>query len=694
MRYMLSAYSALLCCALLSTPFRAQAQTLPSVSSQIQPCEHPRFPEVATWLSRRPYDVLRYDLILDWRAALSDSSQALRKYRGVQTITLRCDTAQLWAIELDADSSLVVDSISIHRWHATSTERPTSQRTGDRLWLQLATPLHRGDTAAVTIAYRNNSASAMRRELYGGYNRYWHDDSGNELPSPIAYTMSQPNSARRWMPCNDRPYDKALATITILAPPGFTTLSNGTPDSVTLDWDDSQIRAYRYTSAEPISTYLMVAIASRYATLERSYRSRDSVRTIPLRLYLWQTDSISYADNAAWMLAVTEEMMRAYEQHYRPYPFGSYGQALLYPYFMGAMEHQTMTTHHRNALIQRWETVIAHELAHHWLGDLVTCATWNDLWLNEGGATYSERLWLEYAYGDSVARRYFAARRDRDYLRADGARSQPPVYNTSGTNLFNTGTTYVKAGWIFHMMRTMLGDSTFFGLLRSYFDRFAYQSLETEDLVRFCQERVPSPPVPWRTFFDQWVYAIGHPILHADLLALEQTARGYHIRVRIAQLQDSSAFLPVYVVPLQLRLREYWSGGAYDTTLLVSSREQFATLEVPFLPRTLELDPDDAILCQKDSSALVLSVEAETSPEDIRVLPHPCMRGQPLTVWLPPTWNAATIRLWRSDGRLAFQTTTSSELCSIESGSLAPGLYMLDVAAHGRRGRQRVIILP
>ncbi len=693
MRSMRSFYSAFLC-ALLSIPFRAQAHTLPSVSNQIRSCEHPRIPKEATSLGRRPYDVLRYDLLLDWRAALSDSSVNAREYRGLQTITLRCDTAQLWAIELDADSTLVVDSLSIHRWYATSTERPPTQRTGDRLWLQLATPLHRGDTAAITIAYRNNSASAMRRELYGGYNRYWHDDSGNELPSPIAYTMSQPNSARRWMPCNDRPYDKALATITILAPPGFTTLSNGTADSVSLDWDGSQIRAYRYSSAEPISTYLMVAIASRYATLERSYRSRDSARTIPLRLYLWQTDSISYADNAAWMLAVTEEMMRAYEQHYRPYPFGSYGQALLYPYFMGAMEHQTMTTHHRNALIQRWETVIAHELAHHWLGDLVTCATWSDLWLNEGGATYSERLWLEHAYGDSLARQYFAARRDRDYFRADGARSQPPVYNTSGTNLFNTGTTYVKAGWIYHMMRTMLGDSTFFELLHNYFDQFAYQSLETEDLVRFCQERIPSPPVPWRTFFDQWVYALGHPILHADLLSLEQAATGYRVRVRIAQVQDSSAFLSVYVVPLQLRLREYWSGGAYDTTLLVSSREQIATLEVPFLPRTLELDPDDAILCQKDSSALVLNIETESSAERVRVLPHPCLRGQPLTVWLPPSWNAATIRLWRSDGRLVLQTITSGELCSIESDSLAPGLYMLDVAANGRRSRQRVIILP
>lgn len=268
------------------------------------------------------------------------------------------------------------------------------------------------------------------------------------------------------------------------------------------------------------------------------------------------------------------------------------------------------------------------------------------------------------------------------------------MYNTSGTNLFNTGTTYVKAGWIYHMMRTMLGDSTFFGLLRSYFDRFAYQSLETEDLVRFCQQRVPAPLVPWRTFFDQWVYAVGHPILHADLLSIEETARGYHVRVRIAQVQDSSAFLPVYVVPLQLRLREYWSGGAYDTTVLLSQREHVVTLEVPFLPRTLELDPDDAILCQKDSSALVLSVEAETSPEEIRVFPHPCMRGQPLTVWLPPTWNAATVRLWTSDGRLAFQTTTSSELSSIESASLAPGLYMLEVAAHQRISRQRVIILP
>lgn len=693
MRYVLTCFSALLY-VLFPMPFCIRAHTLSNGSGELHCGEHSLLPEKVTAFSRRPYDVLRYEVILDWRAALYDSSQTARAHRGVQTISLRSDTSQLWTIELDVDSRLALDSVTIHRLHALSTERPTIERTGDRLWLHLATPLGSGDTAAVTIAFRNQSTSAMRQELYGGFNRYWRDGQGNELPSPLAYTMSQPNNARRWMPCNDRPYDKAYATITILAPPGFTTLANGNADSITLDWDGRQLRASRFISGEPISTYLMVAIASRYATMQRNYRSIDSVRTIPLRLYLWQSDSLAYADNAAWMLAVTEEMMRTYEQHYRPYPFGSYGQALLYPYFMGAMEHQTMTTHHRNALIQRWETVIAHELAHHWLGNLVTCATWNDLWLNEGGATYSERLWIERSYGDSAARRYFAARRDRDYFRADGARSQPPVYNTTGTNLFNTGTTYVKAGWIYHMLRTMLGDSTFFGLLRSYFDHFAYQSLETEDMVRFFQQRIPSPPVPWRTFFDQWVYAVGHPILHADLLSLEKTATGYRVRVRIAQVQDSSAFLPVYVVPLQLRLHEYWSGGAYDTTLLVSSREQLATVEVPFLPRTLELDPDDAILCQKDSSALVLSVEPEPSAERIRVLPHPCDRGQPLTIWLPSPWKTATIRLWSSDGRLVRQTLASSELCSLESASLAPGLYVLEVAERARISRQHIIIVP
>ncbi|GIV54977.1 MAG: peptidase M1 [Candidatus Kapaibacterium sp.] len=663
-----------------------------STSAQHTPvCGLP--PQVHSAIERRPYDVLRYDLLLDWRTPLADSSQDARPYWGRQTITLRAEADQLSTIELDADRALAIETVRFRRtpsaqWQQATFSRPDS----DVLAVTLDPPLSSGDTVALQIDYRNMSQFSRPQDLYGGYNRYWRDPATDTLlPAPLAYTMSQPNNARRWMPCNDRPYDKALATITIAVPPGFTALSNGTPEQTVLDGDT--VSALRYQSSEPIASYLMVAIASRFATLERLYASQDSLRHIPLRLYLWQTDSVAYADNARWMLDATAAMMGVFERTLTPYPFSSYGQALLYPYFKGAMEHQTMTTLYRDALVQRWENVVAHELAHQWLGDLVTCATWNDLWLNEGGATYGERLWIEFAYGPDNARRYFAQRRDRDYFRSDGGRSQPPVYNTSGTNIFNTGTTYVKGGWIYHMMRTMLGDSTFFALVREYLRHFAHRSLETEDLRTFCEQFVPQPPVPWRTFFDQWVYAVGHPILHADLLSIEETARGYHVRVRIAQVQDSSAFLPVYVVPLQLRLREYWSGGAYDTTVLLSQREHVVTLEVPFLPRTLELDPDDAILCQKDTAALVLNVQEAQQPA-IAVLPNPIERGQDVTVWIGTNDALRVLRLWQSDGRLVAEVHANGGLVHLPTAELAAGVYVLEIEHGVHRYHQTIVVVP
>ncbi len=644
-------------------------------------------------IERRPYDVLRYDLFLDWRAPLSDSTQNARPYWGQQTITLRCDTDELASIELDADRALQIEAVRIRRTHSGEWQSAPFSRPGsDELAIALAPPLHAGDTAVVQIDYRNFSLSSSVQELYGGYNRFWRDPSTDTLlPAPLAYTMSQPNSARRWMPCNDRPYDKALATITILAPPGFTTLSNGTAEPTTLVVNGDTVFALRYHSIEPIASYLMLAVASRYAMVERSYASRDSVRQIPLRLYLWHSDWLAYADNADWMLSATASMMQAFEQALLPYPFSSYGQVLLYPYFKGAMEHQTMTTLHRDALVQRWENVVAHELAHQWLGDLVTCATWNDLWLNEGGATYGERLWIEFAYGEKQARAYFAQRRDRDYLRGDGGMLQPPVYNTSGTNLFNTGTTYVKGGWVYHMMRTMLGDSTFFELMRSYLRTFSHRTVETEDLRAFCEQQVPQPLVPWRTFFDQWVYSVGHPVLEANRLSLEQTPAGYRVRIRLAQVQDTTSFRPVYVVPLPLRFREYFSGQPYDTTIIMTEREQIVEVLTPFLPETLELDPDDAILCQKDTAPLVLKVETPAEPE-IVVLPNPVERGQEITVWLPQP--NQTLRLWKSDGRLVTQTTIAGDRASLSTTELSAGAYMLELANQHERIRRMVIVLP
>lgn len=656
-------------------------------------CRNHSEPRPASAIVRRPYDVLRYDLVLDWRTPLSDSSQQARSYRARQTITLRADSAQLRRIEFDAASALAIDTVRVRRTGLQWQQITTISHDGDVLAIELPSLLSAGDTLTVEINYRNLSTASQRNEFYGGYNRYWRDERDSLLPAPLAYTMSQPNNARRWMPCNDRPYDKALATVTILAPPGFTTLSNGAREPITIEFGGEQVAALRYSSTEPIATYLMVAIASRFAEMETAYRSRDSLRTIPLRLYLWHSDSAAYADNAAWMLAATAEMMKAYEHYFVPYPFGSYGQALLYPYFMGAMEHQTMTTHHRNALVQRWETVVAHELAHHWLGDLVTCATWNDIWLNEGGATYSERLWIESAYGDTAARRYFAQRRDRDYLRSDGARSQPPVYNTSGTNLFNTGTTYVKAGWIYHMMRTMLGDSMFFAVMRAYLERFAHRTLETDDMRAFFEQLVPNPPVPWGTFFDQWVYSVGHPRLRADLLSIEEHDARWRVRVRIVQTQDAP-FLPVYVVPLPLRLHEYWSGAPLDTTILVTERQQVAVLDVPFLPRTLDLDPDETILCEKDTSTLVLSIEPTIEQRAMAIFPNPVQRGDAITVWLGSGSMPAGVTMWSSDGRRVFDCTAHTELIEIPTAGLAAGVYAVEIACGHRRLCRTVVVLP
>ncbi|MDW8272259.1 MAG: M1 family metallopeptidase [Bacteroidota bacterium] len=656
-------------------------------------CTRP-LPAPQSALQRRPYDVLRYDLVLDWRQPLQDSSERARSYRARQTITLRVDTTELRHIELDAHPTLVIDTVTLLYTDLLYTNALPITRVGDRLNIQLPWTLHRGDTLTIEMMYRNLSVDSDRNEFYGGYNRYWQANDTTPLPAPLAYTMSQPNNARRWMPCNDRPYDKALASITILAPEGFTTLSNGIPELTHVWFNGERVSAYRYQSKEPISTYLMVAVASRFAQMERSYASRDSVRHIPLRLFLWHQDSLSYSANAQWLLDATAAMMSAYEHYFVPYPFSTYGQVLLFPYFMGAMEHQTMTTHHRNALVQRWETVVAHELAHHWLGNLVTCATWNDIWLNEGGATYSERLWLEYAYGDSVARRYFAARRDRDYLRRDGGRSQPPVYNTTGTNLFNTGTTYVKAGWIFHMMRTMLGDSAFFALMERYMNTFAYSALETEDMREFFEHTIPNPPVPWRTFFDQWVYSVGHPVLRADLLALEPTASGYRVRLRLAQTQDTGVFLPVYVVPLRLRVREYWSGSPHDTIVLMAQREKLVDLTVPFLPRTVELDPLDEILCEKDTAALILQAEPQVHAAEIRLLPNPVQRGESVIVWAESHPSGVQLRLWRSDGTLVRTLASHDALTPIPTGDLAAGVYILEVYRGTERQHYPLVIVP
>jgi aminopeptidase N len=633
---------------------------------------------------RRPYDVLTYDLLMDWRTPLTRTGAGSRAYTGVNTIRVRIDSANTTAITLDV-RDLRIDSAFVNGVLAGKDYKQTNGTVDIAVGTRGV-----GDTLTLAVHYTNVSTSNPGD--YNGFVAVPAGAFGNRTPpdtvfANIAYTMSQPNGARAWMPCNDRPYDKAISSITVIVPIGYNVSSNG----LLVRYDNvPNGELYQWKDKTPIPTYLMVVCASKWARYDgKPYRRvTDSTQVVSSPIYLWVTDAARFTENLVWMQEITVRMLESFSGLYGEYPFDTYAQTILFPYFSGAMEHQTNSTYNRRALTDRWEGVVAHELMHQWTGDKVTCATWSDIWLNEGGATYGEFLWIEKERGIKAARADFAQRRDRSYFGNDEGAAQPGIYNVQLSNLFNYGTTYVKGGWVYSMLRSLVGDSTYFSVMKEYMRRFAYQSVETEDFVALWEELVPNPKVSFRQFFDQWIYSPGHPYYTATVQSVTRVGDEADVVLRFNQKSGpTSAAPPVFVMPVPLRFHARYSSDTFDYLLLNDSLEQTVTVRVPFLPDTMIIDEDQTLLCIKPQGSIIVSVQDNNSSAStsdapaISVFPQPATGSETVSVRYTVDQSArVAVDIWDEQGRCVsapVQGTTDAGTYTMPLSvqSMASGVY-------------------
>jgi aminopeptidase N len=544
---------------------------------------------------------------------------------------------------LDA-AAMSIDSVRVNGLPAAVSQ------AGDSLTIALPWVARSGDTLLLEVFYTSRTTRNIGLYLYRKGTFVGVGPGGDSVfvEERIAYTMSEPEDARYWMPCNDAPHDKAIAEITVAVPEGVVVASNGWLDTVRVVPGTPTVHLYRWKDTVPIATYLMVVHASRYAHWREEYRRPDG-STVPLFYYVWapdveSPDTTGRRYNARYAFRNVPAMLRAYESFFGRYPFGKYGMAAVQPFGYGGMEHQTMTTINRSWLRGFSELGIAHELAHHWLGDLVSCATWKDIWLNEGGATWSEALWLEWTQGAEAYQNRMQQARN-DYLRYRDYGLQQPLYAPPMSALFFYATTYAKAAWVYHMLRRMLGDSLFFPALRSYMARHRYGAAETEDLLASLQADIPNPPVPWRTFFDQWVYSAGHPVLTIVPSVSVLPEGRYLVRCSIEQTQGglSSRVPEVFVMPWKL-IFQGAQGEYAEHSFLSTQRQQVVEVVLPFFPTVIRLNDQD-VLCEYSVAPLAVGSTGESEGVRARLLPQP-LRGEEGTLeFSVPTAGTVSVEL-------------------------------------------------
>ncbi|HHO53308.1 MAG TPA: hypothetical protein ENK18_21160 [Deltaproteobacteria bacterium] len=403
--------------------------------------------------------------------------------------------------------------------------------------------------------------------------------------APMAWTQCQDEDGHFVFPCHDHPSVKHPWTLELIAPEGYTLLSNGER----IDGGAEGGRAWaRYEQRQPMPAYLVTFVAARLSVVE----AEGAV--IPVR-YLVPEGS---EDRVQRAFGKTPEMIACFEEQLEiPYPWPRYDQVVVHDFVFGGMENVSCTTmtdvllvDDRAELEGRLDGLVAHELAHQWFGDLVTCQDWSQGWLNESWATYMEAVWWEHSRGpeEAIWYRFTTA---RGYLEEHDGRYRRPIVSydfREPIDLFDRHL-YNKGSCVLWTLRHTLGDEAFWGGVRRYLERHAHDTVHTRHFQR-AMEEVSGTNLDG--FFHQWVHRPGHPSLVVRLGTESE-------RISVTIEQQGGAGPPgaeaLFELPLLLQIED--EGRVEQVVLQI--REASRTYVLPASASAhVRIDPGYRVLAQ------------------------------------------------------------------------------------------------
>lgn len=312
------------------------------------------------------------------------------------------------------------------------------------------------------------------------------------------YVLNQPEGASTWYPVNDHPLDKATYTFTITVEKPYSAAANGLLVELT---DNGTTTTAVWEMRYPMASYLSTVAIGEFVV-----ETGLAPGNIILRNYVAAT----LKTRADFDFARTPEMLAYFTDLFGPYPFDTYGVHAADVTIPMALETQTLSLFGRNFVTgdREFETLVAHELAHQWFGNSVSLTGWQDIWINEGLATYAEALWIEHLEGRAALEAYM------DALYFSVARrivAIPPrsIATPSRTDLLNP-LIYERGAWVFHALRLQMGDESFFDFLRAYAEQYRHQNAGTAELIATAESAYGGS---LQSLFDAWLFATDLPAL-------------------------------------------------------------------------------------------------------------------------------------------------------------------------------------
>lgn len=484
-------------------------------------------------------------------------------------------TANFNQVNFDLEDNMTVESVFYHGSPLSFT------LIDDNLQINLTDVISIGTLDSLTIVYRGEPI----RTGFGSFDTLTHEGV------PVLFTTSPPYGARTWWPCKQDLNDKIDSVdIIVTTPEQYRVGSNGVLKSEVTTGNG--FKTYHWRHRYPIPAYLISLAITNYVSFE-DYVYLNNGDSILILNYVYPED-LSSAQSG---LSSTIEQMELYNELLGLYPFADekYGHAQC---GFGGMENQTMSSVGRFGYY-----LLAHELAHQWFGDKVTCGSWQDIWLNEGFAEYLMVLTVEFLSSDD---NWKATKNWLIETATDEPGGSTWVDDTTDfSRIFDFRLSYVKGALILHMLRWVLGDEDFFQGVRNYLNdpKLAYGYSKTDDLKHHL-ETVNG--IDLTAFLDDWYYGQGFPSY-----SIQYTPNSDGVEIIIHQV-TSHPSVDFFEMPVPIKV----SDGVNDTLLVANHTfsGQIFDFLLPFEPTILEFDPDKWIMSRNNT------VELATNTDDLELI--------------------------------------------------------------------------
>jgi aminopeptidase N len=527
---------------------------------------------------------------------------------------------------------------------------------GDELRIDFPDVLMQGNLEEIEIDYAGQPNSS-------GFGSF-ETDKVCDGEVAAMWTLSEPYGAKHWWPCKQTLNDKYDSIDMIITTPElYRAGSNG----LLIEEKDNQdgTKTYHWSTKYPIPAYLVAFAVAEYEVYS-DYVPLENGDQLEVLNYIYPCN-LNYAKSRT---PATIDIMQFFREKFGEYPYinEKYGHCNFG--WGGGMEHSTMSFMGGFS-----HSLIAHELAHQWFGDKITCGSWQDIWLNEGFATYLEGLTYDFGVNPSAWSTWRANNQWRATTSPNGS-----VYvddTTSVSRIFSGSLSYAKGAYLLHMLRWMMGDEAFFEGIYNYIHdpELIYDYARTPDLQQHLEA---SSGLDLDEFFEDWLYGKGYPVYQ---LVWEDTEDGIWLRVNQNPTDPSVNF---FDVPIPVKIQ----GVIQDTTVVVDPKYsgQLFEIDVDFMPVKVIFDPERWICAQSD----VITATSDPLNGDYRIYPNPA--SQWLTIDLGDASTQA-YDLFDPYGRsvLSGGLSASERINTLDISGLSPGIYHLYL--EGKKGSSSLKVI-